>query len=98
MDIQGIRQGEVLETKRIEQKKVDVKKEEEVKEFKEATRERVTNRFNDMRIEHKEKQIKNESEAKEYVKEIKKGLSESRSLRVHEKLDEIRDKALSDLS
>ena len=36
--------------------------------------------------------------AKEYVKEIKKGLSESRSLRVHEKLDEIRDKALSDLS
>lgn len=99
MEIQGVsRSPEVIETKRAQQVKTEIKKETEVKEFKEEVRETQTNRYNDMRIENKDKQIKNETEAKEVSKKVRAELDKHESLRVHDKIDEIRDKALSTLS
>lgn len=99
MEIQGVsRSPEVIEAKRAQQVKTEIKKETEVKEFKEEVRETQTNRYNDMRIENKDKQIKNETEAKEVSKKVRAELDKHESLRVHDKIDEIRDKALSTLS
>ena len=100
MEIQGVSSNrpEVIETKRLEQKKADIKKETEVKEFKEEARVKQTNKYNEMKIESKDKLINNQEDAKKVAKEVRKELDNHENLRVHDKLDEIRDKALSTLS
>ena len=94
MEIQGVSSPRVLEQKKVEPKKQVIR--EEKKEVKENTLRGP--KLNNMKIERKEDRVETPKGAKQKLEAIKEQIKEKDSLKVHDKIDEIRDKALSTLS
>ncbi|MCQ2910727.1 MAG: hypothetical protein MJ244_00925 [Clostridia bacterium] len=94
MEIRSVQAQTKIETPRIEKKAINVKK-AEAKEVRKQSNVRKA-KFNDMKI--KGKQIKSSSEAKVKIKEVKEQMKQKESLKVMDRVDTIRDKALATLS
>lgn len=94
MEIRSVQAQTKIETPRIEKKAINVKK-AEAKEVRKQSNIRKA-KFNDMKI--KGKQIKSSSEAKVKIKEVKEQMKQKESLKVMDRVDTIRDKALATLS